>query len=415
MSKLKIESLIGFNKLPHSPGIYFFYDKNHRLLYVGRATSLKSRVNSYFRDDLYHSRGPGIIKMIGEAVSVKFKKTDSVLEAVILEADIIKKFKPRYNVKEKDDKSFNCVAITDEKFPRIHLARQKDLAAGKLKSEKVRTKIKSVFGPFPNGAALRQVMKIVRKIFPYRDGRCAPGQGKPCFNRQIGLCPGVCTQEVSEKEYKKTVTRVTLFFKGKKKQLTSKLLKDMEALAKVQKFEKAGEIKRIIDSINHIQDVALLKREPRVFHGKTRIEGFDAAHLAGSNAVGVMTVVEGGETVLSEYRKFKLRETQKGDDISALGEVLVRRFRHPEWTFPDLIVVDGGKGQLNKAMSILHSLGLAIPVVSVLKDHKHKPKQLLGATSKLLAEKASVLLANAEAHRFAIKYHRLLARSGLKG
>jgi len=416
-------------QLPDTPGIYFFLGPKREILYIGKATSLKSRVRSYFNSDITESRGPAIARMLDEAYTVAFEKTDSVLEALILEAIQIKKHQPPYNTKEKSDKSFNYVIITDEEFPRVLLMREKELHQNK------EMKVLDSFGPFPQGAQLREALKIVRKIFPFRDGKCTPDQSKPCFNRQIGLCPGTCTGDISKREYRKIITKIKLFFSGKKKQVIKKLEQEMKQAAKEKRFENAAEIRKQIFALNHIHDISLLKKseefprdsalrpvastESGMVPGSSprqsatlRVEAYDIAHLAGSNMVGVMTVVEDGEVNKNEYRKFNIKSVTQSDDTAALAEVLQRRFGHPEWPYPELIVIDGGKAQKNRAEKEIKSLGMDISVVSVVKDEKHKPRDILGISSiKSLAFdkkelEREILLANNEAHRFAITFHR---------
>jgi len=400
-------------KLPDSPGVYFF-KKGKEILYIGKATSLRDRVRSYSSNDLISTRGPLLVDMVFKANIITFEKTDSVLEAIILEANLIKKYQPKYNTKEKDNKSFNYVVIKKEEFPRVLVERGRNLE----NSDSLL--IKEKFGPFPNAAQLKEALKIIRKIFPFRD-MCKIGQDKPCFNYQIGLCPGVCSGLTSKKEYSKTIKNIKLFFEGKKTQIIKNLEKDMVLLAKEQKFEEANKIKKTIFAINHIQDVALVKGDfsgerfdlesPKRFNleeEKTfRIEAYDIAHISGSANVGVMVVLEDGEPAKSEYRKFKINNS-KQNDVAALKEILERRFTHEEWSFPQVIVIDGGKAQINIARKVLEKFGLDIPVVSVLKNEYHKPKAVMG--NKIVSSKYSneILLANNEAHRFAIKYHRSL-------
>ena len=174
-------------KLPDSPGVYFF-KKGRAVLYIGKATSLRDRVRSYFASDIVSTRGESIARMVNEATSVAHKKTDSVLEALILEANLIKSHQPPYNAISKDNKSFNYVVITKEDFPRVMTMRGREL--GELNLKPNTSNLKAVFGPFPQGSVLREALKIVRKIFPFSDN-CRPNQGKSCFNAQIGLCPGV--------------------------------------------------------------------------------------------------------------------------------------------------------------------------------------------------------------------------------
>lgn len=397
-------------KLPDTPGIYFFLGENRKILYVGKATSLRDRVRSYFTSDLSETRGPLILKMIDEAKDIDFTETDSVLEAVLLEADLIKKFQPIYNTKEKSDKSFNCVVITKESFPQVLIIRKKDIDFQKLTANSLQ--LKAIFGPFPNGTLLKEAMKIIRKIFPWRDNKCIPDQGRPCFNRQIGLCPGVCTGEISTKEYAKTIHNLELFFEGKKKKLLSELQREMKILAKDQEFEDANEIKRTIFALQHIQDVSLIKSGPVASDSQPetnfRIESYDIAHMSGKNIVGVMTVVEDGEVNKNEYRKFIIRGQDDADDTRALREVLERRLRHGEWKTPNMIVVDGGEAQKNTAEEILEEGGLVIPVVAVTKNERHKPENILGDKDLIFKYKKEILLANSESHRFAIGFHRKL-------
>lgn len=389
-------------KLPDTPGVYLFKGLRGKILYVGKATSLKSRVRSYFAKDLMHTRGERVVKMLTDAVSLTWQETDSVLEALILEAALIKKHQPPANVRDRDNKSFNYLVITNEAFPRILSIRGRELFQHWKEKD-----IKYLFGPFPQGSSLKEALKIVRKIFPYRDS-CVPGEkGKRCFNAQLGLCPGICSGEASEKEYARAIRHIVLLFSGKKKSLVLTLEKEMKKAIKVESFEEAAYINKQIQSLRHIRDVALIKSDhPHSTGGDIamRIEAYDVAHTAGSETVGVMTVVEDGEIRKDQYKKFKIR-TVTNNDIHALKEILERRFNHPEWQLPRLIVVDGGKTHITAARKILNENGIDVPIVAVLKDEHHKPKEIVGGEEFILQQKA-ILLANAEAHRFAIGWHR---------
>lgn len=398
------QDLKKFN-LPDAPGVYFFYGRKKELLYVGKATSLKDRVKSYFAHDILLTRGQKIVKMLEEAERVEFMQTDSVLEALILEANQIKKHQPPANSREKDDKSYNYVLITKEDFPKILVERGKNL-------QLVKEKIWKNFGPFPHAGELREALKIIRKIFPYRDNKCKLG-GRPCFNAQIGLCPGPCAGRISKKDYRKIIRNLALFFEGKKEKVIRNLEKEMLALAKLELFEEAEKVKRKIFALEHIQDIALIKRDLGESGTKEcfRIEAYDIAHISGTNVVGVMTVVEDGEVNKSQYRKFKIK-ADKNDDVKNLKEVLERRLNHPEWPMPQLVVVDGGLGQLNAAREVLKKRGIEISAVSVVKDDRHKAKAVLNLIDK--SQERGILLANAEAHRFAIGYHRKLRTKGFR-
>lgn len=457
--------------------------KGREILYIGRATSLRNRVRSYFTGRLLDARGPWIAKMLAEATSIDFRKTDSVLEAILLEVDLIKKFQPPYNAREKDDKSFNCIAITDEDFPRVALVRQHDIASGKLKT--LNLQLKTVFGPFPHGLKLKEAMKIIRRIFPWRDSctPCARAEEaqnerrrsqkvelqiprdsayrlqvsavcKPCFNRQIGLCPGVCTGEISASEYRAHIRRLEFFLSGKKVKILRELEREMKRAAKSEQFEKAAEYKRQLFALKHIQDVALLQRDAdgRRFesadkrgytsqsasirgssseHPRFRVEAYDLSHFGGKEIVGAMAVILDGVAVPSEYRLFKIRGLRGANEPAGMEEIIRRRFNHPEWPFPSLIVVDGGEMQKRAAERAVASAGKLIPVVAVVKDEKHRPREIIGlkvserrGEQRMLKIKPArrglgvggdkglgirhgdILLAASEAHRFALKFQR---------
>jgi excinuclease UvrABC nuclease subunit len=408
------QEFIKKSKLPDKPGVYFFKHKK-QILYIGKATSLRDRTKSYFSKDLIETRGPLVVDMVFKANKIEWQETDSVLEAIILEANLIKKHQPYYNTKEKDDKSFNYVCITKEKLPKVIVVR------GKNVQQRVFNKI---YGPYTSGPQLREAMKIIRRIFPFLDDK---SKNYLEFYKQINLVPDLddLSAQAGRKLYMQNIRNIKLFFAGKKKQVLKNLKKEMKDYAKNREFEKAGEIKRQIFALQHINDVALLKQEnfSRSSHSElpsgshtnknlpvsaTRIEAYDIAHMGGKNMVGVMTVVEDGEVVKNEYKKFKIRTQGNANDTGALTEVLERRLAHKEWLYPSLIVVDGGVAQLHAGMSVLKKLGLKIPVVAVLKDERHKPKDILGDKELARKYKREILLSNSEAHRFAIAYHKNL-------
>ncbi len=397
-------------KLPDAPGVYFFRDARRKILYIGKATSLRERVRSYFGADLISTRGPLLTEMVRRAKNIDWEVTDSVLEAIILEANLIRRHRPLYNSIQKDDKSFNYVVITDEAYPLVKVVRGRELHQGDEKQ-----KGKYVFGPFPHGLQFKSAIKIIRRIFPYRDQKCTPGQGRPCFNRQIGLCPGVCTGEISRTEYGRGILHLKLFFEGKKKELVRTLERDMKAFARERAFEHAEEVRKKLFALRHIEDVSLIKEDLREYGatGVFRIEAYDVAHLSGKEMVGVMTVVENGETKKMDYRKFTIRSVKHSDDTAALREVLSRRLTHEEWPLPDLIVVDGGKAQKNTAEAVLLERKFPITVVGVVKDEHHRPREVLGDKVLRGEHEKEILLANSEAHRFAISWHRERRRKRL--
>lgn len=235
-------------KIPDGPGIYFF-KKGKTILYIGKATSLSDRVKSYFSKDLIAVRGPMILDMVVQADKVDWRETDSVLEALILEVELIKKYQPVYNTKEKSDKSFNYVCITKEDLPKVIIKRGKD-----LKKEL----FLRVFGPYPNGNQLKEAMKIIRKIFPFLD---EGSKNYLAFYKQINLVPDLNDKKI----YKQNIKNIILFFSGKKKRILKNLYKEMSVYSKLNQFEKAGEIKRQIFSLKHINDVALIKETQESF------------------------------------------------------------------------------------------------------------------------------------------------------
>lgn len=392
------ESLKQLN-IPDSPGVYMFRGPRKEILYIGKAASLRDRVRSYFASDLVAGRGPRIVGMVAAAASLTWQETDSVLEALILEANLIKKHQPPYNVDEKDNKSFNYLIITREDFPRILVVRGRELFG----AESQKYKTKKIFGPYPQ--SLREALKLVRRIFPFRDA-CIHNSGKPCFNRQIGLCPGVCSGEVNKTQYAETVRHITLLFSGNFQGLKRALVKEMKKAAQDEEFEKAATLRQQIATLEHIRDVSLIKDELRVAPGGgARIEAFDVAHTAGYETVAVMTVVNSGEMVKHTYRKFKIRSA-KNNDVAALKEALSRRLRHAEWPLPRVFVVDGASAQLNAARRVLRDVGVEIPIVGVVKNERHQPERLVGDQRSIAAYERDILLANSEAHRFAIEWHR---------
>lgn len=417
---------INFKNIPDEPGVYRFIGPKREVLYVGKATSLRDRVKSYFQKDIAEIRSPLIAKIVKDAVTVEWDETDSVLEALILEAKSIKKYEPIGNTDNKDNKSWNYVVVTDEKFPRVLVARERELTS-KFSNKTV----KHLFGPFPSSGQLRDALKIIRKIFPFFDtpfpildvghqvygrrtaievtdlGLTSAQEKKIQFNQSIGLYP----KEFNEKEYRKTIRAIVDLFSAKKETLIKRLEREMYTLAKKEEFEKAEVKKRQVFALKHIQDVTLVKddlKKPET--AEFRVEAYDTAHIRGSEPRGVMSVVVDGEVVPSEYRTFTIRNGKAGDDYAALDEIIERRAKHREWPRPMLVVIDGGRAHLNRAKKTLKDVGMDAEVVSVVKDKKHRPREILGPGSITITHEPSILLANAEAHRFAIGKHRKALR-----
>jgi excinuclease ABC subunit C len=342
--------------------------------------------------------------MVAEAKRVEVTATDSTLEALILETNLIRTHKPKFNTRNKDDKSYNHLIITNEEWPRVLVVRGKDLTADYVESD-----IMYHFGPFPSGQLFREALKIIRRLFKFYDTQKPLGsetnkmvKGQIDFNRQIGLYP---TSENRE-EYMKTIHHLQLFFEGKKHELITELEHDMMSYAAKEEFEEAAHVRRKIFALQHIQDIALIRDDRKLYRDDKNVR-IEASDLGGQDMVGVMTVVEGEEPKPAEYRKFKIKSVTGSNDPAALKEVLERRFAHPEWQFPQVVVVDGSTAQKNVAEHVLRKLGFVIPVVAVVKDEHHKPIRLLAGAKLKEQFGDQILLANAESHRFAITYHRL--------
>ncbi len=391
--------------IPDSPGIYLFY-KGEELVYIGKATSLRSRVKSYLNPKTLRP----IEVMMKNVSDVKWKITDSVLEAVILEANYIKQYKPRYNVKEKDDKSWNFFVITKEDFPKLLAVREHNLE---------KKKYSYVFGPYAE-IKTAQILKILHSLF--KVSRCSPGQKRPCFDYQLGHCLGVCTDEITSAEYKEKVIKpLVLFLKGKKKRLITSLEKRMKEASKKEDFEEAQRLRNQIFSLGKIRDFALLDKsflgEPllKTESNIKRIEGYDVSNLGNEAMVGSMVVFDSKGPVKSQYKKFKIKSVFGQSDVDCLREILERRLKHADWPIPDLLLVDGGKPQVNVAKKALKNSGIKIPVVGIAKGEERKKNEFFFDDDNSLVEGNKELLIKVrdEAHRFAINYQREVKRRTL--
>lgn len=401
---MKVQQLTKLN-LPDVPGVYTFRDSKKRPLYIGRATSLRDRVKSYFRADVIDSRGPRIVDMVTKSAAVTWDTRDSVLEAIMLESELIKRYQPFYNVDERDNKSSYYVIITDETWPRVFLGRARDVDQ-EIKDGTLDYKIKYKFGPFPESGLIKEALKMVRHLFPFRDKKALDPKHER-FYRMIGQSPEG-GDEKALAEYKKTVRHLALFFQGKKSSIVTDLKREMKAHIKALRFEEAGRIKKLMFALDHINDIALLKKEASLGYSPTtthRIEAYDVAHLGGMENVGVMVVSMNGQLAQQEYRKFKISKNVN-NDIAALAEILERRLNHPEWSYPDIIAVDGGETHLKHAEAVLAARRINIPVVAVTKDDRHKGVKIQGNPDLAKKYEGAIFAINAEAHRFAITYHR---------
>ena len=438
-------------RLPDNPGVYFYYGADGKLMYVGKATSLKRRVGTYFsaRGD---GRGARIAELVAKVARIDYVETPTVIEALVLEANQIKAHKPPYNVLSRDDKSFNYLAVTNEEFPRPLIMRGLDLERlginpfDKTLSPAAKKKFLAVFGPYTSGLSLKRALSLIRPSIPW--STCAPGQKRPCFDRQLGRCPGVCVGAISRAEYRKVVRNLILFFEGKKTAIVRTLTREMALAAARLDFERAAELRKRVFALEHIRDVSLITREdvelpfaPLKEEGYLdldgRIEAYDISNISGTSAVGSMVVFEEGKPAKAQYRKFRIKTVQGANDFAMMEEVLRRRLRRAQgghgaqrgWELPVLMVIDGGEGQVPVARRVLDdflratSYQLPAPkIIGIAKGFDRKQDRLVYDRSDKELHRAAargkdiLQRARDEAHRFAVSYHRTLrSRRSLRG
>ncbi|MDP1833731.1 MAG: GIY-YIG nuclease family protein [Candidatus Moranbacteria bacterium] len=441
-------------KLPQTPGVYLFRDVEGRIIYIGKATDLRSRVSSYFRAlrELSHHNGDlvpeqqsrPIEMMIAQVVDIEVQETESVLEALILESNLIKKHQPKYNVKEKDDKSFSYFVITKEEFPRVLILRKTDLEkntknkiqdAKKSQISNIKYQTSHIFGPYTSKKQMEIALKIIRKIFPFHSNKQKTEKG--CLDFQLGRCPGPYAGAIFKADYRKNIRGIKMILEGKKNNLLGKLGKEMQSLAENNEFEKAVGLRNKIFALKHIQDVALISseddklqiqnhtwpaggQESRINSKLFRVEAYDISNISGQQAVGSMIVFENGEPNKDEYRKFRIKTVEGANDVAMMAEVLLRRFKNA-WRQPDLVLLDGGQGHLNMAQKLSHNLGLAIPLAAVAKGPTRKKIEVRTPSDPIsgFSKEAEEILHNDrllknimdEAHRFAVTYHRKVRKS----
>lgn len=387
-------------KFPLSPGVYLMKDKNGKIIYIGKATSLKNRVGSYFAGALDNKTA----KLIGEIAKIDYRATDTVVEALILEANLINKYKPIYNIKLKDDKSFTNIVITDEEYPRVLITRPTD--------EK-KKKAKYIFGPYISKQDAEMVINLLVKIFDIYNNRSTEQLYRKYYIK--GYSSGK-VGDISKADYGKIIDNIKLFLEGKKKRIVRKLEREMRSEAKKMNFEKAGEKRNKIFALGHIQDTAFIKDKDILLKSPVkypaRAEAYDISNISGKFAAGSMVVFSYGKPDKNEYRKFKIRTVEKIDDVAMIKEILKRRFKHTEWQYPDLLVIDGGLSQKNAAKEILNEYHLDIPIVAIAKGPSRKGEKLFFSAPKgyIFPDIEFIKKMRDEAHHFAISYHRKLRK-----
>ncbi|MBI2798182.1 excinuclease ABC subunit UvrC [Candidatus Saccharibacteria bacterium] len=409
-------------ELPLKPGVYFFYNQAGEIIYIGKASILKRRVASYFQKHHRDYKTPLLVENIA---NTSWIETDSEIEALFLEAEFIKRYKPLYNVLEKDDKNFIYVRITtNQDWPAVSFVRRPS-------DDRAR-----YFGPFVHGYAVKKALRYLRRIFPYYVKPERNISSK--LEHQIGVVP---KPDMNKTEYRKLVKRLIYVLEGKTSQLLTQLEREMKKLAQDKRYEQAAEARNqylalkalstkivfgtqekfdltLDQALNGLADRLGLMGAPR------RIECYDISNFAGGDAVSSMIVFTDGVPNQSEYRHFKMHSVGP-NDFAMMRETLRRRFsgRHDAWAKPDLVVIDGGKGQLSSALNAMQEVGVAIPTVGLAKRHEQIIQLASSATTGLQAGEriegdykiialnhgsATLQLVQRirdEAHRFAVSYH----------
>jgi excinuclease ABC subunit C len=421
-------------RLSKNSGVYVF-KKDRKFLYIGKASNLRERVKNHFSQLAYRDS-----LFVNQVDKVGFIKTDSEIEALILEANLIKKYQPKYNVIWRDDKNYFYVGITKEDFPQVFITHQPkpQTTNYKLQTEYV--------GPFVDGKALKETLKALRKVFPYRT--CNPPAGgipkHPCLWYHLDRCPAPCLikpeisgfKEKIRNESQRNTKNLTGILQGKRNQVLKKLKREMKKASNLEDYEKAAKIRNQIAALEKVLAHAKIF-EPQPFQKidwpqiqktlqqilKTnkvisRIEAYDISNIQGEAATGSLVTFVRGLPDKNFYRKFKIKIVGKPNDIAMIKEVLKRRLKHLEWGLPDLILIDGGKAQLNAVVKSKANPPSGRPKakkIKVLAIAKKKNELFLESQKKPILLKTLpreifnlILELRDEAHRFAISYHRKL-------
>ena len=423
-------------KFPNSPGVYLFQDQSGRVLYVGKAKSLRARAGSYFLKAAAEDQRTR--QLVREVYDVDFMEAESEVDALLMEARLIKDILPPFNRDLRDDKSFPYLQITThEDFPRIEVTREPRTSGVKL------------YGPFTSAGSLNGAIQVLQRVFQFRtcsldiDAEDERWRWfRPCLLASIKQCTAPCNLRISKEEYRKDIARLKKFLEGKRKPLLKELKKEMEEAAKALRYEQAARLRdeiTMLESLNErgdldkhvqpevfyidpqkglvgLQKVLKLKTAPRT------IEGMDIAHLGGDETVASLVQFIDGMPFKPGYRRYRIREVEGIDDYASMQEIVSRRFaklRDDTEMFPDLLLIDGGKGQLNSVLKAFNSLRIEPPrVISLAK--KEELIYVAGCDAPLRITRHSFALRllqyiRDEAHRFAQHYHHLLRRKKTLG
>jgi len=411
MEKFKFLNKGELAKLPQAIGLYAFSD-GKKILYIGKAVNIKKRIKQHK-------------ELVGLVTKVGYIETDSEIKALIQEANLIKKYQPKYNVVWRDDKNYFYVGITKEDFPRVFITHQPELTSNS------KSQTANFLGPFVEGTGLKRTLTYLRKVFPYYTAKKHP-KGS-CLWCSLKLCPG---PNPVKSTYQKNIKNLISVLEGNSKNVLNNLKREINRFSALQEYEKAAKIRDKIIALEKVISQArvfeseietsenwektlqilqkILKTEKEI----SRMEAYDVSHIQGKEATGSLITFIKGLPDKNFYRRFRTKIQGKPDDVAMLKEVLSRRFKHTEWPYPDLILIDGGKAQLNIARQQCARPGLAqIKVVALAKkenklfiEGRKKPLLLKSLPRELFN---LILQLRDEAHRFAIVYHRKLRTKSL--
>ncbi len=414
---------------PASPGIYLMKDAQGRVVYIGKAKNLRARAGSYFQKG--SADDPRIKDWIGEVADVDFLQAESEVDALLMEARLIKDIQPKHNADLKDDKSFPYLQITtSEDFPRVNFTR-----------EPLDRNVK-LYGPFPRAKGLRGAIQVLQKIFKFRTCSLEIEEDdprwrwfRPCLLHSINQCTAPCNLRIDRETYRKDIHRLRLFLDGKKDVVLKEIEDEMREASKALQFEKAA---RLRDELKQLQNLNLRGNladhaQPEVFYQDPKkglnglrkvlglksvprtIHGVDIAHLGGTETVGSLVTFIDGLPFKPGYRRYRIKSVEGIDDYASIREVVSRRIqglRERDEPFPDIFLIDGGKGQLNAALDAFRALEVDPPtLISLAKQEEeiYRP----GESEPLTLSRSSFALrllqyVRDEAHRFAQHYHHML-------
>jgi len=396
--------------LPAACGVYFFKDKDGKTLYIGKAIDIKKRIAGHLR-----TIEPRLQQMLAQAVNVDYEFCETEEQALILEASLIKENKPKYNVELKDDRSYPYLVITDDEYPRVHIVRLTQLKEKPLR----------LLGPFPGVHALKNALNLIRKIFPF----CTCNKPRrACLYVHLNLCPCPCEGGVTRRQYLASIDSLCKIFTGERKALVSHLEKEMAVMAKAHKFEEAAQLRDKLTSIytlyagkRQVNAVLALKENLGLNKIPFTIDCLDIACLAGRDSTGSAVVFKNGLPFKALYRRYRIKTVLGIDDLAMMAEVVRRRYtrmKEEGTPLPDLLMVDGGAGQVSAAKNELDRLGLNIPLIGLAKKNEEiyfpaKPAPLVLPKTNSALQLLQRL--RDEAHRFTHNYHLLLRKKGLRG